>query len=115
MKNNVIIWILKKNRRWLPGLILLTLSQVGNAVFGVMFALGSRAVIDAAVDGQPGAFFRACIFQCSIILGLQVCLFLTRHLRERLKADMDRDWKQQIPDLPESPGFHNPYPADYRR
>ena len=53
MKNNVIIWILKKNRRWLPGLILLTLSQVGNAVFGVMFALGSRAVIDAAVDGQP--------------------------------------------------------------
>ena len=56
MKNNVIIWILKKNRRWLPGLILLTLSQVGNAVFGVMFALGSRAVIDAAVDGQPGAF-----------------------------------------------------------
>lgn len=96
MKNNVIIWILKKNRRWLPGLILLTLSQVGNAVFGVMFALGSRAVIDAAVDGQPGAFFRACIFQCSIILGLQVCLFLTRHLRERLKADMDRDWKQQI-------------------
>jgi len=77
-------------------LVLLTLAQVGNACFGVMFALGSRAVIDAAVAGERQAFFRACGYQCSIILGILACLTLVRHLRERLRADMDRDWKQQL-------------------
>lgn len=96
MKKNVIFWLARRCRRSMPRLLLLTGAQVGNALFGVLFALGSRSVIDAAVEGSREGFFQACGFQCSIILGILVSLTLMRHLRERLRADMDRDWKQQL-------------------
>ena len=96
MKNNVLIWLLNKNRRWLGKLVILSAAQVGTAVFSVLFALGTRAVVDGAVSAEKAVFLRACGIQCGIILSILLCLLVTRHMRERLKADMDRDWKQQL-------------------
>lgn len=96
MKKNVIFWLIRQNKKWIPRLVLLTLSQMGSAIFGVLFALGSRGVIDSAVSGEVDAFFRACCRQGGIIAGILVCLTLTRHLRERLRADMERSWKQRL-------------------
>ncbi len=90
----VLRWILRKIRRRVPGLVVMTLAQVGHALLGVLFALGSRGVIDSAVSRDREAFLEACVVQGSIIAGILVCLFLTRHLKERLRADLDKDWKQ---------------------
>ena len=96
MKNHSVLWILRSIRRRLPAIALLTAAQVGNALFGVFFALGSRGVIDSAVAGDPEQFLRACCVQGSIIAGILICLTLSRHLRDRLFADLERDWKEKL-------------------
>ena len=96
MKNNTLIWILRRVKRRVPAILLMTLSNVGHALLGVFFALGSRGVIDSAVAGQWQDFYTACLRQAGIIAGILVCLTLTRHLTDRLRADLERDWKQQL-------------------
>lgn len=94
--NSFGLWLLTQVRHRIPSLLLLTLSQVGQALFSVLFALGSRGVIDSAVAGDPAGFWRACLHQAGIILGILICLTLSRHLRDRLGADLERDWKQRL-------------------
>ena len=96
MKKNSIFWILKRIRRHVPSLCLLVLSNAANAVFGVWFALGSRAVIDSAVAGDRALFSHACLKQLCIIGGILLTLTLSRHLRDRLHADLERHWKQNL-------------------
>ena len=96
MNKHPLLWILGRIRRRIPAILLLTAAQMGNALFAVLFALGSRGVIDSAVSGDPGAFLSACIKQAGIIAGILICLTLMRHLRDRLSADLERDWKQQL-------------------
>lgn len=96
MKNNTIIWILRRVKRRIPAIFLMTLANVGYALLGVFFALGSRGVIDSAVVGQRQGFYAACLRQAGIIAGILACLTLTRHLTDRLRADLERDWKQRL-------------------
>lgn len=96
MKNMPILWILKRIRRRIPLIIVMTAAQVGNALFCVFFALGSRGVIDSAVAGDSELFRWACLQQGGIIAMILICLTVLRHLRERLNADLERDWKQQL-------------------
>jgi len=96
MKKHPLIWIFQNIRSRIPAIGLLTASQVGHSLFCVFFALGSRAVIDSAVSGDPRAFFRACCYQGSIIAVILLCLTVLRHLRDRLSADLERDWKQKL-------------------
>lgn len=91
-----LIWILKQIRRRIPAIGVLTLAQVGHALLCVFFALGSRGVIDSAVSGDPRAFAAACWTQAGIIGGILLCLTVMRHLRDRLHADLERDWKQRL-------------------
>ena len=62
MKKAPLLWIIRKIRRRIPAIIVLTAAQAGHALFSVLFALGSRGVIDSAVSGEKSAFIRACIF-----------------------------------------------------
>lgn len=96
MKNNTLIWILRRVKRRIPAIFLMTLANVGYALLGVFFALGSRGVIDSAVVGQRQGFYAACLRQAGIIAGILACLTLTRHLTDRLRADLERDWKQRL-------------------
>jgi len=96
MKNNSLIWLAKKIKRRIPAIVLMTLAQVGNALFGVLFALGSRGVIDSAIAGDSGQFLAACGKQAAIISGILICLTAFRHLQERLRADLERDWKRHL-------------------
>ena len=90
------LWVVKRLRKRLPLLGAMTLAHVGQALFGVVFALGTRLVIDSAVSGDADAFRRACLIQGGIIAGLLVCQFLYRHLHELLLAKLDRDWKKSL-------------------
>ena len=96
MKKSPLLWVLRRVRRRIPAIVVMTLAQVGQAMFSVLFALGSRGVIDSAVSGDREAFTQACIYQGGIILGILVCLTVLRHLRDRLQADLERDWKRSL-------------------
>lgn len=96
MKKNTWLWTLRAIKRWIPALILLTLCYIASALFGVWFALGTQAVIDTATAGMSAAFWNACLKQGLLILAILADSTLIHHLRERITAIMDRDWKKVI-------------------
>lgn len=96
MKKKVVFWIMGQIQRRIPALGILTLAQIGGALFGVLFALGSRAVIDSAVAGDMQLFKEACLKQGIIIAVILLCLAVQRHFRERLAAQLELDWKQKL-------------------
>lgn len=96
MKENVIIWILKQIRGRIPALLVMIAAEIGYALSCVYFALGSRGVIDSAVAGDAESFLTACLKQVGIIAGILICLTIIRHLRDCLRADLERDWKRQL-------------------
>lgn len=96
MKTNAMLWTLKQIRNRIPAILIMTAAQVGHSVFCVLFALGSRAVIDSATAGDARAFGIACLKQAGIIAGILISMGLVRHLRERIRADLDRDWKKRM-------------------
>ena len=106
MKKNTLVWIGKQIRKSIPALLILTAAQVCQALFSVFFALGSRAVIDSAVDGDPGRFYNACLKQGGIILVILISLAVIRHLRDRIRADLEWDWKARL--------LHGLLHGDYR-
>lgn len=95
-KSSVLLWIIQHIRRRVPAIAVLTVSYMGHALFSVLFALGTRGVIDSAVSGEPAAFWRACLCQAGIIGMILLCITVYRHLRDRLLADLERDWKQNM-------------------
>lgn len=95
-KPSAMLWVLNRVRRRVPMLAVVILSHAGSALLSVAFALGSRAVIDSAAAGETGAFFRACGVQLAIIFGILICLTLRRYLGDRLRDELDRDWKTSL-------------------
>ena len=89
-------WVLKRIRRRIPALLAVMGAEMGIAVLVVLFALGTRQVIDSAVAGIRADFLVACVRQGAIILATVLCLTVSRHLTERLRADLDRDWKTDL-------------------
>ena len=106
MKKNTLVWIGGQIRKSIPSLLILTAAQILHALLSVFFALGSRGVIDSAVAGDPGQFYNACLKQGGIILGILIALALIRHLRDRIRADLEWDWKQRL--------LHGLLHGDYR-
>ena len=95
-KNTQLSWVIGKIKHRFPMLAMLVLSCMGSAFFSVYFALGTKGVIDAAVAKNIDLFYIACLKQFGIIVGIVLCNFLTKHLREKLDAELDRDWKKAL-------------------
>ena len=89
-------WIIKKIRRRVPSVLCLTFISTLSSLLSVLFALATKGVIDAAIVGNQPMFIRACVVQASVILGILVCTTLIRHLRERVHASLDQDWKKDL-------------------
>lgn len=96
MKKRTLIWIFAQVRQRIPAILLMTGAQVVNALLAVYFALGTRGVIDSATSGDMQLFWRACGKQAAIIAGILLSTALLRHLRDRLHADLERDWKRRL-------------------
>ncbi len=92
----VIAWLIHRIKRRIPMIAGLVLTNAGSALFGVLFALGTRGVIDCAVGGDRDAFIKACVVQLGIIFAMLICTTLSRYLRDRLLDTMDRDRKRQL-------------------
>lgn len=95
-KRGAILWASHKVRRRLPMLAGLVAANAGSALLSVLFALGSRMVIDSAVQGERSAFLRACGLQLAIIVGILICVTVQRYLSDRLNTELDRDWKTRL-------------------
>ena len=89
-------WLLKKIRKNIPVLLLLTLCSIGSSLSGVFFALGTKNVIDAAAAGDRYAFVRSCIIQVCIVFFIILCNALFHHLRDRTHAVLDKSWKRTL-------------------
>ena len=96
MQKSPLIWLTKQVRRRIPAILVMTAAQVVNALLSVIFALGTRGVIDSAVAGNMDAFLKACLYQAVIVAGMLISLTVLRHLKDRLQADLERDWKQRL-------------------
>ena len=99
------LYLFRKLRRRVPALLLMTAANAGSALLGVAFALGTKKVIDAAVNGVRDDLVHACLLQIGIILATLVCLTVYRYFQSELTSLLDRDWKQNL--------FHNMLEADY--
>jgi len=95
-KKSTISYLFGRIGRRIPALILLCLAHTGSAILGVCFALDTKKVINTAVSGEKTAFIQACLLQAVLILGSLICITLQRWLRDRLQADLDRDWKRDL-------------------
>lgn len=93
---NMFTYLTKKLRKRVPAIALMVLAHVGSALFGVVFALGTKGVIDAAVSGSREDLIHAGLVQCGIILGSIVCAAVYRYLHYELTSILDRDWKQDL-------------------
>ena len=100
-------YLFQKLYKRLPALVLLVAAQVGSALLGVAFALGTRGVINAAVYGTRAELVRAAWTQAGIIFGILLCLTLSRWLNQMLTARLDQDWKREL--------FHRILRGDYAR
>ena len=97
MKNkNSLFWVTKKIRRRIPAIFIMTLAHIGQALLGVVFALGTKNVIDSATSGIREDFLHACYMQGAIIAGILLCTIIYRHLHDTLSAELDRDWKKDL-------------------
>ena len=95
-KKSVLTYLIKKVRRRIPMLLIMSTANVGSALFGVLFALGTKNIINSAIEGNGKTFLNACGVQAGIILGLLVCNTLYRYLHDKLAAELDRDWKRNL-------------------
>lgn len=96
MNRKPLLWLIGKIKKRIPGLLLMLAANMGNALLGVWFALGTRNVINAAVSGVRQELVRACWMQGAIIGGILISLVLKRLLHARLENQLDRDWKRQL-------------------
>ena len=92
-KRTPIAWVSRRiqKRRW--ALAAITATHIVSALLGVLFALGTRWIIDSAQGGNTQQFTYACIAQGALILGLLASHTFDRHLQEKLTAQIDRDLK----------------------
>lgn len=96
MKKTPVFWVLWQIRGRIPAIMGMTAAQVCHALFCVFFALGSRAIIDSAVAGQVDEFTLACVRQMGTIAGILISGTVFRHLRDKLHAQLERDWKKHL-------------------
>lgn len=95
-ERTAVFWVLRKIRHRLPMMAVTVLTNASGALFGVLFALGTKGVIDAAVSGDTHAFWKACLVQLAIICVRLLCSGVARYLRDWLVTELDRDWKREL-------------------
>ena len=95
-KNSSLSWLYKRTKKRIPALVLMTFANMGIAFLGVMFALGTKNVINSAISGSKNALIKAALWQFTIIIGLLLLPGIFRYLHAKLAAVMDMDWKLQL-------------------
>jgi len=91
-----LLWTLYTIRNKLPKLILLVVFEILCSLLTVGFALGSKEIINSAVEGSWQQFVRSGIVQVAIVLGIILSNFMLRNMRELLTAELGVEWKKKV-------------------
>lgn len=95
-QSNTLNWLHNRISKRRPMLALLVFSNVATAVLGVLFAIGTKRIVNSAVAGLSKALLRAAGLQLLVIVGVVLFHALHRYLQSRLVAELDRDWKKNL-------------------
>jgi len=106
MNGEVFKWLCNKIRHKFPAIFLLIICSICASISGVMFALGTKNIIDVAVAGNRTDFPKACAIQICIIVCILVFNALLQHMKERTHAVLDIEWKKML--------FHDLLISEYR-
>lgn len=93
---SVLKWIsniIGKNKIWI---ILLTLIQSVQGVFGVVFALSLREIIDSAVAKNTQVMIRDIVFLCVIVICMIACIALNKYLDEKAKSRLEKTFRNKV-------------------
>lgn len=91
-----LLWTLYTIRNKLPKLIFLVVLEILCSLLTVGFALGSKEIINSAVEGSWQQFIRSGIIQVAIVLGIILSNFMLRNMRELLTAELGVEWKKKV-------------------
>ncbi len=105
-KKTPIAWISRRIHKRKGALLLMTATHIITALLVVLFALGTRWIIDSAQARDGAQLTYACVAQCFLILSIIGTHMLDRHLQEKLTAQIDRDLKAHF--------LHRLLGGDYR-
>ncbi|MBQ3080670.1 MAG: ABC transporter ATP-binding protein [Clostridia bacterium] len=75
---------------------MITVVNALKAYIGVQFAMLTRKVIDHASAGNTDMFTKACIQLAGCVLLLVLFIVVITHLRDKMAAFLDRDWKRGL-------------------
>lgn len=93
---SVLKWInsiIGKNKIWI---FLLTLVQMAQGVFGVVFALSLREIIDAAVSKNTEEILKSVVFVCALVILMISSVALNKYLDEKTKATLEKTFRGKI-------------------
>lgn len=105
-KRTPIAWISRRLHKRKGALIWMTATHVLTALLGVLFALGTRWIIDSARAKDLWQFIFACLVQGTLIVAMIGTHMLDRHMQEKMTAQIDRDLKAHF--------LHRLLGGDYR-
>ena len=89
-------FLAERNRRYIPGLVLLTVLEVARAYLGVEFAMVTRQVIDCAQSGSAEKLAQAALLLAAVVAGIMALYASAQYLRGWLRATLDREWKTRL-------------------
>lgn len=109
MKKSVLAWLFKRIKKQIPLLLAVTLLSMIAAYLSVQLALETKAVLEVVQKNMTtntatgvaalrsvfsGAFFTRTIRLVAVVFILLILRFLTLDLQERLKIELERNWKK---------------------
>lgn len=93
---SAIRFLVEKDRRYVPQILLLTVLEMGRACLSVRFALATRRVIDCAQGKHAGTLVQACLLLLGAILGIIGLYIAAQYVRGWTRATLDREWKSHF-------------------
>ena len=109
MKKSVLAWLFKRIKKQIPLLLAVTLLSMIVAYLSVQLALETKAVLEVVQKNMTtntatgvaalrsvfsGAFFTRTIRLVAVVFILLILRFVTLDLQERLKIELERNWKK---------------------
>ncbi len=89
-------WIYGKTKHQLPKMAVLLAARCAATVLGVVFALASKEVIDAAVGRNPNLLIFSAAKLLAIIMAQIVIRLIGQNVEVRMTARMNMDFKRQL-------------------
>ena len=91
-----LLWLFESSKTQLPFVFLIVLLRCAMTVLGVVFALSSKGVIDAASKGDENGLMLRAAMLIFIILVQLVIKFIGNALEERVRAKLEIKFKSEL-------------------